>query len=153
MTMSKTPAKMQTYLNKLDAMGLSQVRLLIPKEAESEMQKVAEATRMRYLQNIVRTADDTDQRLTALAASNLAVAVKPHKLAEWRNDLTPSQHILFDKKVLTMQEHWSSMVMATARAAMRNDAEATRHKAEAAIAAIAYKSAKDDLINYVNDNT
>ena len=153
MTMSKTPAKMQTYLNKLDAMGLSQVRLLIPKEAESEMQKVAEATRMRYLQNIVRTADDTDQRLTALAASNLAVAVKPHKLAEWRNDLTPSQHILFDKKVLTMQEHWSSMVMATARASMKQDAEATRYKAEAAIAAIAYKSAKDDLISYVYDNT
>lgn len=153
MTMSKTPAKMQTYLNKLDAMGLSQVRLLIPKEAESEMQKVAEATRMRYLQNIVRTADDTDPRLTALAASNLAVAVKPHKLAEWRNDLTPSQHILFDKKVLTMQEHWSSMVMATARASMKQDAEATRYKAEAAIAAIAYKSAKDDLISYVNDNT
>lgn len=153
MTMSKTPEKMRTYLNKLDAMGLSQVRLLIPKEAEADMQQVASATRLRYLQNIVRTADDTDPRLFALATSNLAVAVKPHKLTEWRNDLTPSQHILFDKKVLTMQEYWSSMVMATARASMKQDAEAMRHRADAAVAAIAYKSAKDDLISYVNTNT
>ena len=153
MTMSKTPVKMQTYLSKLDAMGLSQVRLLLPKDSEAEMQKLAEGMRLRYLQHIAQTADDTDPRLTALSQSNLAVAVKPNKIAEWRSGLTASQHILFDKKVLTMQEHWSSMVMATARAAMKQDADATRHRAEAAIAAIAYKSAKEDLITYVNTNT
>jgi hypothetical protein len=153
MTMSKTPAKMQTYLSKLGAMGLSQVRLLIPQEAEADMQQMAEATRYKYLQGIVRTADDADPRLAALAQSNLAVAVKPYKITEWRENLTPSQHILFDKKVLTMQEHWSSMVMATARASMKQDAEATRHKAEAALSAIAYKSAKDALIAYVLLNT
>lgn len=153
MTMSKTPAKMQTYLSKLDAMGLSQVRLLLPKDSEAEMQKLAEGMRLRYLQHIAQTADDADPRLTALSQSNLAVAVKPNKIAEWRSGLTASQHILFDKKVLTMQEHWSSMVMATARAAMKQDADATRHRAEAAIAAIAYKAAKEDLITYVNTNT
>ena len=153
MTMSKTPAKMQTYLSKLDAMGLSQVRLLIPQEAEADMQQMAEATRYKYLQGIVRNADDADPRLAALAQSNLAVAVKQDTVASWRKALTASQHILFDKKVLTMQEHWSNMVMASARASMRDDPEATRHRAEAALAAIAYKSAKDDLMRYVNEAT
>ena len=153
MTMSKTPAKMQTYLNKLDSMGLAQVRLLIPKEAEADMQNIAEGVRFAYLQKIVRTADDADPRLAALAQSNLAVAVKQDALAKLRSGLTASQHILFDKKVLTMQEHWSSMVMASARASMRDDPEALRHRAEAALAAIAYKSAKDDLTRFVNEAT
>lgn len=151
--MSKTPVKMQNYLNKLDALGLSQVRLLVPKEAEPELQEVAESLRLKYMQTLVKTAKTDDPRLLALSQGNLAAAVKSDVIAMWRRDLTESQHLLFDKKVLTMQEVWSTMVLAMQShhaAVMRDDAAAAlRHRAEAAVAATMYKSAKDDLMRYL----
>jgi hypothetical protein len=150
--MAKTPIKMQNYLNKLDALGLSQVRLLVPKEAEPQLQEIAEGIRLKYMQTLVKTAKGDDPRLLALSQGNLASAIKSDVIAMWRRDLTASQHLLFDKKVLTMQEVWSTMVLAMQShhaAIMRDDqAAALRHRAEAAVAASMYKSAKDDLTRY-----
>lgn len=150
----KTPQKMQTYLSKLDALGMSQVRVLVPKGSESVMLSMAEEIRMKYLKEIVKKADDNDPRLEELAKSNLATRVKPEQIIEWRNSLTESQHILFDRKVLTMQDYWSNMIMAVQAknsALMRGDGvEARRQSAEAVLAAFAYRAARDDLARYVN---
>lgn len=151
--MAKTPQKMVKYLKKIEGLGLRQVRVIVPAEDEGKIVTMADSMRQAYLQKIARNADDADPRLHELANSRLATAVKPEQIAAWRSDLHPSQHIHFDRKVLTMQEEWSKMVVAVQAknsAQMRNDdAEARRHGASAAVAAMVYRAAKDDLIQYV----
>lgn len=151
--MSKTPAKMVKYLKKIDDLGLKQVRVIVPAEDESKITEVAEGLKLAYLRKIARSATDDDPRLAGLAESRLAVAVKPEVIAGWRQAMPASQHLLFDKKVLTMQEEWSKMILAVQAknsAMMRgDDAEAKREAANAAVAAMAYRAAKEDVMTYV----
>lgn len=151
--MAKTPEKMVKYLKKIEGLGLRHVRVVVPAEDEGQIVAMADSMRQAYLQKIARNADDSDPRLEELANSRLATAIKPDQIAAWRADLHKSQHIHFDRKVLTMQEEWSKMVLAVqakTSAQMRGDAvEARRHGAAAAVTAMAFRAAKDDLIQYV----
>lgn len=151
--MSKTPAKMVKYLKKIDDLGLKQVRVIVPVQDESKIIEMAEGLKLAYLRKIARNADDDDPRLAGLADSRLATALKPEVIAGWRRNMQESQHILFDRKVLTMQEEWSKMVLAvqSKNAAMMrgDDADAKRESANAAVAAMAYRAAKEDVLAYV----
>ena len=149
----RTPDKMVKYLKKIDDLGLKQVRVIVPAESEHKVAAYADSLRQEYLRNIAVTADPSDKRLKELASGRLATGIKPVQIMAWRQDLDKSQHILFDRKVLTMQQAWSNMVLAVQSkhaAMMRDDeAETTRHSALAAVAALAFRSAKDDLTQYV----
>lgn len=153
----KTPDKMVKYLKKLEGLGLRQVRVIVPAEDEHRIAEAAEALRLDYLHKVARTADYDDTRLKELAESRLSTAVNANQIAEWRNALPSSQHILFDKKVLTMQQEWGNMVSAVQSkhsATMRgDDQDARRYAAIAAVFAMAYRAAKDDLTHYVAAQT
>ena len=149
----RTPDKMVKYLKKIDDLGLKQVRVIVPSESEHEVAAYADSLRQKYLTKIATTADPSDKRLKELASGRLATGIKPEQIVTWRQELDKSQHILFDRKCLTMQQAWSNMVLAVQSkhaAMMRDDeAETTRHSALAAVAALAFRSAKDDLTQYV----
>ncbi len=149
----KTPAKMVRYLKKIENLGLKHVRVLVPAEDEGKIVAMAEGLKLTYLGKVARNAADDDPRLTVLADSRLATAVKPEVLAGWRRSLTESHHRLFDKKVLTMQEEWLRMVTAVQEkhaAMVRGDeADARQQAATAAVAAMAYRATKDDLMAFV----
>lgn len=149
----RTPDKMVKYLKKIDDLGLKQVRVIVPAEAESKVAAYADSLRTDYLSKIATTADPSDKRLKTLATGRLSVGIKPSKIAEWRQELDSSHHIHFDRKVLTMQQAWSNMVIAVQSkhaAIMRDDeTEATRHSALASVAAMTFRAAKDDLTQYV----
>lgn len=154
--MKKTPAKMVKYLKKIDDLGLKKVRVIVPASDEAQIVEKAEELRLAYLRKIARSAADDDPRLGHLADSRLASAVKPEVIARWRRDLPESHHILFDKKVLTMQHEWANMVIAVQSknaALMRgDDADATRYAAAAAVGAMSYRAAKDDVLAYVRNS-
>jgi hypothetical protein len=151
--MTKTPAKMVKYLKKIDDLGLKQVRVIVPAQDEGKITELADDLKLAYLRKIARNADDNDPRLAELAESRLATAVRPVFIAGWRRAMPESQHIHFDKKVLTMTDLWEKMVLAVQgknAAMMRgDDAEAKREGANAAVAAMAYRAAKDDVLAYV----
>ncbi len=155
--MSKTPEKMVKYLKKIEGLGLKQVRVIVPADAEAKIAAHADSLRQDYLAKIAATADAADPRLQELATSRLAAAIKPAQIATWRQELSQSQHILFDRKVLTLQQEWSKMILAVQAkhaAIMRGDEDDTRrHSALAAVAAMSYRSAKDDLTSYIAANT
>lgn len=155
--MKKTPEKMVKYLKKIESLGLKQVRVIVPADAEAKIASHADALRQDYLTKIANTADAADPRLQELATGRLAAALKPAQIAAWRQELSQSQHILFDRKVLTLQQEWSKMVLAVQAkhaAIMRGDDDETRrHSAMAAVAAMSYRSAKDDLTSYIAANT
>jgi len=153
--MTKTPEKMLKYLKKIDNLGLKQVRVIVPADDEHKVAAYADTLRHDYLNKIATTADADDPRLQELATGRLASAIKPAQIAAWRQELSQSQHILFDRKVLTMQQEWSKMVLAVQAkhaAIMRGETDTERHSALAAVAAMSYRSAKDDLMQYVAAN-
>jgi hypothetical protein len=151
--MKKTSEKMLRYLAKLDVLGLRQVRVTVPAEAEAQIIQVADGLRAAYLQKIARNAHDDDPRLEELAKSRLATAIHPSKIKTWRASMQESQHLLFDKKVLTMQDAWAKMSLDAQdknAAEMRGDVVAARrHGAHAALSAMAYRAAKADFLAYV----
>jgi hypothetical protein len=151
--MRKTSEKMLRYLNKLDVLGLRQVRVTVPIENEAQIIHAADAMRIAYLHKIARNANDDDPRLEELANSRLATSLHPTQIKKWRAAMQESQHILFDKKVLTMQEAWSNMavdIQAKNAADMRGDTiAARRHGAYAALAAMSYRAAKADFLAYI----
>lgn len=154
--MSKTPPKMLKYLRKLEGLGLKQVRVIVPADEEHKVAAYADSLRQDYLTKIATTAEPDDPRLQELATGRLASAIKPAQIAAWRQELSQSQHILFDRKVLTMQQEWSKMVLAVQAkhaAIMRGETDNGRHSALAAVAAMSYRSAKDDLMQYVAAHT
>lgn len=149
----KTPEKMVKYLKKIGDLGLKQVRVIVPAEAEHKVSAYADSLRQDYLAKIASTASSSDPRLKELATGRLATGIKPEHIAEWRQSIDKSQHILFDRKVLTMQQAWSNMVVAVQSkhaAIMRDDEEeATRSGAMATVAAMSFRAAKEDLTQYV----
>lgn len=151
--MTKTPKKMTKYLEKNDDLGLRQVRVLIPVEDEQKVVAFADSVRLDYLNKIANTAPADDPRLHALARGQLSTGIKATQIMAWRQEINESQRILFDRKVLTMQNEWSKMVMSIQSkqsAIMRGDEDGEiRHGAQASVAALSFRFAKTDLINYV----